>query len=176
MIGRDSNEPVPTSQYRSYRRVPPTVPKFTSDTSTLSNTYSQKYIDYSNKFHIFYLIQMFLWNYFISVLIYILYLKLIIIVQQIWLIIVWLQSQILIIIWGTNNEIFLITVVNINTLILIFYCIDKQILLIILKWHWNHSCNLVKMKEGFNIYIWECVSLNTQLHHHHHHYRNHHNH
>ncbi|XP_060861305.1 uncharacterized protein LOC132938470 [Metopolophium dirhodum] len=41
MIGRDSNEPVPTSQYRSYRRVPPTVPKCASDTSVLPNTYNQ---------------------------------------------------------------------------------------------------------------------------------------
>lgn len=41
MIGRDSNEPVPTSQYRSYRRVPPTVPKCISDTSQLPNSYNQ---------------------------------------------------------------------------------------------------------------------------------------
>lgn len=40
MIGRDSSEPVPTSQYRSYRRVPPTVSK--SDISVLSNNYTQK--------------------------------------------------------------------------------------------------------------------------------------
>jgi hypothetical protein len=40
MIGRDSSEPVPTSQYRSYRRVPPTVSK--SDISVLSNSYTQK--------------------------------------------------------------------------------------------------------------------------------------
>lgn len=42
MIGRDSNEPVPTSQYRSYRRVPPTVPKCASDTSVIPNSYTQK--------------------------------------------------------------------------------------------------------------------------------------
>lgn len=42
MIGRDSNEPVPTSQYRSYRRVPPTVPKCKSDASALTCSYNQK--------------------------------------------------------------------------------------------------------------------------------------
>lgn len=42
MIGRDSNEPVPTPQYRCYRRVPPTVPKCALDTSVLSNSYNQK--------------------------------------------------------------------------------------------------------------------------------------
>ncbi|XP_060838603.1 uncharacterized protein LOC132920327 [Rhopalosiphum padi] len=41
MIGRDSNEPVPTSQYRSYRRVPPTVPKCATDTSVLPSSYHQ---------------------------------------------------------------------------------------------------------------------------------------
>lgn len=42
MIGRDSNEPVPTSQYRSYRRVPPTVSKCTSDASVFPSSYNQK--------------------------------------------------------------------------------------------------------------------------------------
>lgn len=42
MIGRDSNEPVPTSQYRSYRRVPPTVPKCATDASVLPSSYNQK--------------------------------------------------------------------------------------------------------------------------------------
>ncbi|XP_050432070.1 connector enhancer of kinase suppressor of ras 2 [Adelges cooleyi] len=37
MIGRDSSEPVPTSQYRSYRRVPPTVPKYTAEASVSTN-------------------------------------------------------------------------------------------------------------------------------------------
>lgn len=45
-IGRDSNEPVPTSQFRSYRRIRPTAPKRTSDSSSSSNSSNLKWTVY----------------------------------------------------------------------------------------------------------------------------------